>query len=187
MPKPLPSPEFLHKLLRYEPDTGKLFWRERPLDSFIAGKYSQSRKMNTWNKSWAGKEAFTYLSHGYNQGSILGRLSMAHRVIWALNFGEWPADQIDHINGVRNDNRIENLRSVTNRGNARNQKLKATNTSGFCGVVWAKGSRKWGAQITIDGRNVWLGLFDNKNDAAKARSEAETHYGFHENHGVKRP
>ncbi len=96
---------------------------------------------------------------------------------------EWPRDQIDHINGVRTDNRIGNLRSVTSRENSRNLKLPTNNTSGRIGVMWSGRDSKWLAVIQVDGGKKHLGYFDNFEDASNARKAAELKYDFHENHG----
>lgn len=180
----LPTPEELRKLLRYEPDTGKLYWLERTLDLFRDGKQSAEHNCAAWNGRFANKEAFTAVhGEGYRQGTIFSRVYFAHRVIWAMVHGAWPADQLDHINGVRDDNRIKNLRAVTNQENGRNKKLPSDNTSGVMGVGWHKPACKWAAQINVSGRCVYLGVFTKKDDAIAARKAAEVKFGFHENHG----
>lgn len=177
--KSLPSPELLRKLLTYDADTGKLYWRERPVDMF-----PHQRAANSWNARFAGKEALTADSDkGYRKGKIYGTTQLAHRVIWAMEMDVHPSDQIDHENGNRSDNRLANLRDVTNAENGRNQKRHNTSTSGVTGVYWNKARRKWRAHIKISGRQHHLGLFNNFADAVAARHSAETEHGFHENHG----
>lgn len=178
----LPPTELLRKLLRYEPETGKLFWKERSVDMFSDGKQTAEHNCASWNEKYAGKEAFTAGDRGYKQGLILGRNYKAHRVIWALVNGEWP-DNIDHINGIRDDNRIDNLRSVSQAENNRNAKRRSNNTSGVCGVHWYKRGNKWVAQIRADGNIKHLGYFTDFDDAVAARKEAEIEHGYHENHG----
>lgn len=171
--KNLPSIDYLHKRLGYEPSTGKLFWRDC------------EEMPKKWRTRWAGKEAFTALSsHGYRQGDIDHVRFKAHRVIWALHTGEWPADQIDHINGVRDDNHIINLRVVTRQENGRNKSMLRNNTSGVCGVDWNKAKGKWRARIKIDGRFKHLGYFTAIDAAAAARAEASRRYGFTDRHGT---
>lgn len=170
--KNLPSIEYMHKRLRYEPETGKLFWRDC------------EEMPKKWRTRYAGREAFTAVSQGYRQGDIDGVKFWAHRVIWASHYGEWPSDQIDHINGVRDDNRISNLRVVTNQQNQRNASMQRNNTSGVCGVEWHKASGKWQASIRINGRRRHLGLFTALEDAAEARAEASRRYGFTDRHGT---
>jgi len=179
----LPTPETLRKLLRYEPDTGNLFWRVRTPDMFTDGKYSADRTCRSFNTQFAGREALTANLGGYRQGRIFDRPVLAHRVIWCMVKGEWPPDQIDHINGVRHDNRLSNLRSVTSQENARNKALPCNNTSGVCGVRWYDSRGKWIAEIYYNNKQFHLGWFTEKADAIAARAAAEIKYGFHTNHG----
>lgn len=184
MPKELPSPEMLRKLLRYEPETGKLFWRERSVELFEDGKYSAERVCATWNSCHAGKEALITLNaYGYKQGRVFNQMLYAHRVIWAMVHGEWPKHDIDHKDGVRDDNRISEIRAATRKENMQNLKRSSANTSGVTGVGWKKSCSKWRARITINEKQIHLGLFARKEDAIAARKAAETRYGFHPNHG----
>lgn len=177
--KDLPDPELLRKLLRYEPETGKLFWRERPREMF-----SDERCGKTWNTRYAGKESFTAnSSDGYRSGSVLSKPYLAHRIIWAIVHDEWPPEQIDHINGNRMDNRIENLRAVSHAENAKNQRPTRNNAAGVMGVQWAKREKAWRARIWTDGANKHLGYFGCIGAAAMARCIAERKHGFHPNHG----
>lgn len=184
MPKSLPSPELLRKLLRYEPDTGKLFWRERDIELFNDSRRSAKYDCSVWNKRYANTEALGCLnSQGYKHGSILGSSLRAHRVIFAIYYGYWPVGQIDHINGIRSDNRIKNLRDVTKLENSKNQKRRADNKSGFCGVGWDSRVGKWQARIMANSTRKHLGYFDNLQSAIDARMNAEIKYGYHPNHG----
>jgi hypothetical protein len=90
------------------------------------------------------------------------------------------ADQVDHINGNGLDNRRKNLRLATPSENACNSVPRSTNTSGFKGVCWHKGAGKWMAQIVLDGKNNYLGLFDTAEDAhaAYAKKSLELHGRF---------
>ena len=176
--------EHLNDLLRYDPDSGFLYWRARTPEMFEAGKRSAEWRCNNWNALYAGKPALNCLTAGgYYHGKIHGKLYYAHRVIWCMIVGAWPEDHIDHENGDPEDNRFENLRDVTQAENQRNQKTHSTNTSGHLGVSWHKQRQKWNAKIQIDGRNKSLGLFDTLDAAIAARAIAEREHGFHENHG----
>ena len=178
------TPEFLRKILRYEPDTGKLFWRERTPDMFANGRYSAKRACAAWNGKFAGKEALTAIgSEGYRHGRVWGRELIAHRVIWAIHHGEWPKNLIDHENRVRSDNRITNLRGATNRDNQRNQKRPTSNTSGVTGVSWHRRDKKWVARINDETGRKYLGAYTEKSDAITARRTAEKLLGYHPNHG----
>lgn len=161
--------EELKSLIRYEPETGKLYWLHRP------------GKVGNWNAKYAGKEAFTAESGGYRVGAIFGKNHYAHRVAWAIFHGCKPA-VIDHINGDRSDNRISNLRSVSAFENARNSARKSSNRSGHTGVSWCSAVNKWRATIQLDGKAKHLGVFQRMEDAIAARLEAQSGI-FHENHG----
>lgn len=99
----------------------------------------------------------------------------AHRVIYKMVHGYDP-NIIDHINQIRHDNRIENLRNADKVVNAINSKVIITNSSGAKGVSWFKQSNKWRAYITVSDKHMHLGLFDNINDAIKVRDRAEKEY-----------
>ena len=108
----------------------------------------------------------------------------AHRLAWMYINGHEPDGQIDHINGDRSDNRIENLRVVNQLENSKNRRINSNNTSGFTGVTFDKRSGKWAAQIELKGKGYTIGRFLNKSDAVKARLDKEVEFGFHENHGA---
>ena len=169
----------ISKLLRYEPETGKLFWRPRPVEMFASAKSAK-----TWNTRFAGKEALRALdANGYRHGQICGRYYRAHRIAWLLAHGEWPVGQIDHINGDPSDNRLVNLRCVSGSVNMRNAKRHGKNTSGVTGVCWDASRGQWMAQMQVDRKPVRLGRFDHFEEAVAARKAAEVQHGFHLNHG----
>lgn len=121
---------------------------------------------------------------GYYRLRLKGKLYLAHRIVWEMHYGAInPHREIDHINHVRRDNRIENLRLVDSSANSKNQKLHSSNTSGVMGVVLFRG--KWHARITADNVKIHLGTFSSFEEAVLARKRAEARYGFHENHGNK--
>ena len=184
------TPELCRQLLRYDPDSGQLFWLPRPSSMFRdvtvnGGFRSAQAAADAFNVKCAGKEAFTATNDaGYRVGAILGTMQRAHRVAWAIVHGEWP-DQIDHINGGRADNRLANLRAVSNAENHRNEGKPKNNTSGVVGVIWCKQTGKWRAQIKVNYRNVQLGRFSRIEDAAAAREEAKRRYRFDDGHGTR--
>lgn len=183
----LPPPKLLRKLLEYEPETGLLFWKAR-------GENSQ------WDGRFAGKEAFTTtLKSGYRFGRIYYAGFYAHRVAWAIYYDAWPVFQIDHLNGIRSDNRIENLRSATQSENSKNSAIPSHNTSGVVGVSWDKKAKKWASHIGVytpdyitrsghkrNSRKLHLGYFDTLEDAKRVRKRAEQEHGFQEGHGRAR-
>lgn len=169
----LPDIEYLRQRLRYEPDTGKLFWRETEL------------RNAAWNKRYANREAFTSFDrHGYRQSNMGGKVMRAHRVAWALHNGVWPAADIDHINHERADNRMANLRDASRGENRKNASKPRNNTSGACGVSWDAAGSKWQAYVTEGRVQRSLGRFANFDEAVAARRAAERKFGFHANHGI---
>lgn len=184
--KALPPQELLLQLLRYEPDTGKLFWRERTPTLFRKGRYSADVTCAAWNTAFAGKEAFTSLDQdGYKAGAIFGRRLLAHRVIWKMVTGYDP-NLIDHIDGVCGNNRFSNLRSVTLQENLKNQATPISNKSGVMGVHWCKRERKWCARVKVGLCRKLVGYFDDFDLAVAAIKTAQVENGFHPNHGRKR-
>ena len=167
--KPIPTPELLRQLLRYEPETGRLFWRS----------CEESKRRN----AFANKEAGTISSIGYRKIFVYYKQYAAHRIAWAMHYGAWPKAQLDHINHDRADNRIDNLREVTNAENRFNLSARTDNTSGTQGVFWEKRTSRWRATITKNGKKNHLGSFKSKDEAISAREAAAVAMGFHANHG----
>jgi hypothetical protein len=108
----------------------------------------------------------------------------AHRMAWLLMTGSWPADEIDHINHVKDDNRWGNLREATHQQNMKNQKMSRLNVSGYTGVSWHRGKKLWEAYIHGDvGKIIPLGSYIDLEAAVAARRAAEIKYDYHPNHG----
>jgi len=140
----------LRELVRYE--DGRLYWRD-PGPRQVVGPLG----------SPAG--------HGGRlQMPILGSAHYVHRLVWLYHHGDWPADQIDHINGDKLDNRIENLRESDNRANAQNV-LRKTG-----GVSLDKRSGRWRARIMANGRNISLGYYNSEAEARAEYLRAKLHY-----------
>lgn len=175
--------EIARELLTYNPNTGKLFWKER------TAKYFKNPKigMKSWNTRWAGKEAFTDINRKKSgqisrlDGKLLNKDYYTHRIAWLIYYGEWPKNQIDHINQDPTDNRIENLRDVTNAENNKNKTLNNNNTTGYLGV--SKHHGKYRARIRINNIDKHLGYYDTAEEAAAVRAVASINYNFHPNHG----
>lgn len=181
--KNLPSPEDLRQLLIYEPETGKLFWKPRDVSWFAGNRNTPEQNCKTWNTRHAGKEACATPQRGYKIGNVLNCLILAHRAAWAIHYGKWPDETIDHINGNRSDNRIVNLRDVSHHENMKNVRTPVTNTSGHIGVTLFKPNGKWVAGIKVNGKRLYLGYFDTIEEAVAVRKAAEAKYGFHPLHG----
>lgn len=169
------TPAILAELISYDPETGALIWKHRPRHLC-----KTDREHKRWNTSHAGKPASFMRPQGYQGCLVFKHPIPAHRIAWALHYGEWP-NIIDHINGNRADNRIANLRSVDRAENAKNRRLHSANKSGALGVIAHR--KGWRAYITHNYQQIHLGIFPTKEEAIAARREAEAKYGFHANHG----
>jgi hypothetical protein len=177
-----PSYDYVNSILRYDPETGVLTWRERPREHFATVQV-----WSAWNARLAGTEA-GYAERDqrtfYRRVKINGRLYFAHRLTFLLFWGAWPEEGIDHIDGDGLNNRWDNLRSVSHQENLRNARQRLDNTSGVNGVCWNKRARKWRAEIMVDGRRLHLGLFRTLEEAAAARLVANEQYNYTKRHGV---
>ena len=139
----------LKAILRYDPETGEFWWRV-------------SRKGIRLGRP-AGR-----VTGRYRQIGIDGRHYYAHRLAWLYMTGEWPSDDIDHIDGDRLNNRFSNLREASRAQNMANGRTPATNTSGFKGVSFDRQRGRWQAFIKIDGKTKNLGRFKTPEDAHAA-------------------
>lgn len=146
--------EHLVSILIYDRYTGYFSWRH-------------SRKgVKRSSELYAGTRALT----GYIQIMIAKRLYLAHRLAWFYETVRWPDLQIDHINGIRSDNRICNLREANQSQQSANSAMQANNSTGLKGVAFSAG--KYIAQITHNGVYYYLGRFPNPEDAHAAYMEA---------------
>lgn len=120
-----PTPAFLRAIIKYDPYAGRFFWRERTAMMF-AGPDAETRARQ-WNTRYAGEETFLARdTRGYAQAAIYNKQFLGHRVAWAIFYGRWPLLEIDHIDRVRDNNRILNLRDVTRSENLRNRGKNTT-------------------------------------------------------------
>ncbi len=158
--KPTPSAGLLKQKFKYDPETGFL--------THLLGRFKGERAGSCSKKD------------GYRYMSIDGQTYMEARIVWKLWHGYEP-DFIDHINGIRDDNRIANLRNVSQGENNRNAKVRRENVSGIPGVT--PRDSKWAVHITHDGTEHYIGRFDTLEQAAHARRTVEKIAGYHPNHG----
>lgn len=122
---------------------------------------------------------------GYLAVNIYKKCIAVHRLIWMMQHGEVPT-LIDHIDGNRQNNRIENLRLADKFNNAQNKKMHRNNTSGIKGVSWHKRTAKWKAQIVCQNRHYSLGLYKSIDEADEVVCLArEMLHGSFANHGIQ--
>lgn len=162
--KPLPTQERLRELYDYNPETGE---------------FARKTKKGTWKLK-------PITVRGYRNVVVDGSHYDAHRLIWMWQYGADPGDlEVDHINGDGHDNRLCNLRLVTQSENQRNTKLYKNNKTGVPGVYKVKVKNGYVYRVRIMHNEKWLylGTFKTLEEAIDVRKAAEKRYGFHENHG----
>jgi len=159
------SIDYLESVLKYDPETGVLTWKDRPESAF-----SCRRAWAAWRSRFYGLPAGTSMTkNGYKQIRINKQTYLVHRVVWALFYKTWPAAEVDHINRDKLDNRITNLRDATHSTNVRNRaKANSNNSLGLMGVRWHRSMRKYEARAVIEGKLLHIGFFD---DPVLANSE----------------
>lgn len=172
--KQLPPQDYLCKRLRYDENSGKLFFLPRPIELFDA-VYLQTaeQRQSQWNSRWAGKEAFTAeTGAGYCTGHLDSTLYYAHRIIWKMCFGDEP-QIIDHRNGVKSDNRLSNLRACDSEKNLWNIPARCDSGSGMQGVKRSGNGKGWIVRIRHQKTTIALGTHKCFGLALRARREAE--------------
>lgn len=145
----------MRELLRYEPETGRFFWL-KTARTMKAGAEAGCRNPTT----------------GYWIIRLGGKNYRRARLAWFYTTGRWPTDQLDHINGIKIDDRIENLREANTSQNHANLSVSKANTTGFKGVSWHKRIKRWQASIRVRGRLRFLGSFSTAEEAAAAYAQA---------------
>jgi len=159
---------YLKECLTYDPETGIFTWNERPLSHF-----KNSNVYKTWNTRFSGKNAGTIKGNGYLAIRINSKVCKAHRLAFLYTEGYFPENQVDHMDRDRANNKLSNLREVSQMCNMQNCMLAKNNTSGVTGVTWGKDTNKWHARIKINSKQKYLGYFDNFDDAVMARYNEE--------------
>lgn len=141
--------EELKEYFKYEPSTGKLFWNKRPSNRVVIDS-----------------EVGNYNDQGYKVCRFKGKALRVHRIVWAVSKGEHPTEFIDHINGDKGDNRLTNLRVVSNAENLQNMK----NSKGY---TYHRKLNKWMAQIVVNKEYKYLGVFNTEHEAHEAYLKAK--------------
>lgn len=166
----------LREFFAYNPRTGELRYRPRARHWF-----KSDRLWKAWNAQFSGKIG-TGFSNSYRLIAVNQRRYLAHRVIWAMMMGEWPQEEIDHINQDRSDNRWRNLRAATRSQNACNITMPSNNTSGVMGVHWWETGQLW--QAYGDARRHRIVKYAKTFEEAVAlREEIKRQLGMTKHHG----
>jgi hypothetical protein len=156
--------DFIKDNLRYDPETGYLWWTKR----------ASGRSLD---KPAGGFNQIGYIVISRRDAGVK-RNYFAHRLAWFIYHGIWPKEQVDHINNVKDDNRIVNLREATGSENQANQKPQVGCSSRYKGVYWNKQICHWRAKIKVNKKPIHLGCYDNEEEAALAYNKAALeHFG----------
>ena len=154
--------EDLKRLVDFDPVTGRLIWKTRQLEDCKSPK-----RCAHWNEQFAGKKIHErHNAYGYTSIKIMGKQILTHRAIWALATNDWPKDVLDHVNGMRDDNRLANLRAATQSQNLCNRGAQSNSISGFKGVSPHQG--KWCARVARLGKTIRKTGFDSPEEASAA-------------------
>lgn len=165
--------ELLERRFNYDPKTGKLSRKYREL-SDCPTLASQTNWNNRISEPIGGLN-----TKGYLCTTINTKVYRVHRLIWLLVIGSWPEYAIDHINGIRNDNRWCNLRDTSD--NNKNKTIQSRNTSGTIGIIEYGNTCR--VHIGVNKQSKYLGSYKTLEEATIVRKAAEVKYGYHPNHG----
>jgi len=155
----------LFELFKYNPNTG-LFVRKINISNAKVGEIAGSLDKNK-----------------YILISIDGIVYKAHHLAILYMTGKYPTIECDHKNGIRDDNRFKNIQECGRQINMMNKKIYKNNSSKISGVHWSNRESKWISRIQTKGKRIFLGSFENIEDAKNAKRNAEKKYNFGENHG----
>lgn len=158
--------EYLKSILDYDKETGIFRWKKKVCCKVVVGKIAGYKE-----------------KRGYTVMKVDKKQYRAHRLAYLYVYGKLPNNHIDHINQDKTDDRICNLRDVSQKENNRNVGIQKNNASGVTGVWWNKRKNRWIAEIKVNYKKIHLGSFKDIQKAKKARKEADVKYGFHPNHG----
>jgi hypothetical protein len=174
--KQLPEIDTLRQLFRFDVETGKLYWRERTPSMFNKNIADSNLVCARWNTKNANKECGCVIKTGYVAVRINDKKFYAHKIIWALFKSGVYGNELDHINGNRQDNRIANLREVTRAQNNWNASNRKDNKSGVRGVSFNIRDGIWTSCITVNKKRIDLGRHKSFEKAVAARQRAEIEY-----------
>lgn len=145
---------FFENYFKYDKGTGEFYW------------------LVNRGSACVGDLAGTIRRDGYRVIKLMGKQYTCHRLAWLFDTCSWPTKSLDHINRTKIDNRISNLRLATFSQNSGNSQVRSDNTHGSKGLFWRKDRKKWRVLIGHEGKRLYLGLFEKKEDAAAAYDKA---------------
>ena len=150
----------------------------RHLFEYDASRGVLIRKVQCGKRGKIGTIAGSKTQKGYFSVQIDGKPYFVHRVIFLYVRGRNPEEVIDHINGIKGDNRIENLREITQSENNHNRRQPSvSNKSGYLGVCWSKAVKKWHAKIRLNNIVTHLGYFDDPKLAHATHTQTPWTFG----------
>jgi len=171
------DPKIIKEFFNYDKKTGTLYWKERDRKWFNHDKYHYN-----WNKKFAGKPAGRTKTNNYMEVAVFNKLYGYHRVVWAFVHTEWPKNNIDHIDGNPLNNRIENLRDVTQFQNLKNINKNKGKTP-LVGVY--KSGNRYISRIRNNYDRIYLGSFSTAEEAHAAYCAKATElFGEYANFGA---
>ncbi|MFC0819731.1 HNH endonuclease signature motif containing protein [Moraxella marmotae] len=166
--------QLLHEYLDYNPNTGHLIWKKKLCSKVVVGRRAGTKVKNRDNRII----------------KIFGQVFIEHRLIWLYVYGYYPKphEHIDHINHDEQDNRIANLRLVSQRENNMNQSKRSDNVTGVTGV-WIStrnGAKRYIAEISANGKRIAKSFYTLQ-EAIDQRKQWKIQFGYHPNHGIDKP
>jgi hypothetical protein len=158
----------LKEYLHYNPDTGDFIWVKSPAYFLQTGNIAGHISKST----------------GYSIVKLKGIKYKAHKLAWLFSYGTWPKSKIDHIDCIKHNNILSNLREVTDSQSSCNIKRNSLNSSGVKNIGWHKGSNRWRVRIAVKGKPAYCGYFSSLEEAEKiAIAKRIELHGEYVNHG----
>jgi len=164
--------DYIKSIIEYFPETGEMIWKKRTSEH-----HKSPKVLNAWNSNFAGKVVGSIGKNGYKSAAIMNKYKvLVHHIAWIYMTGAWPEKYIDHKNGVRTDNKFDNLRPANESENSLNAKIRCDNKSGHKNVFWNCRVKKWNVKLSVNRKPIHIGYFDDLSAAALAAESARVTY-----------